>query len=395
MTNRPFDQQVIPVLQRPTSNDLNIGLSLLYYSMMFMQEIALQWGSASSPIATAPLSGFIGSGFMARANGIDMTVTLAAGLGFIYNNSDIQTAVLPSSGQTVVGVSDLSALKPVALKADTSFTAPPADPASDRYDIIECRIDRHYADSTVLDFFDTGTDQFVPGPAFKTFSRGELDTQTGTNLVYNANSTAGLSYKVGQVGAGVPPATSTDYVRIAIIKVAAAVTAVPANCVVDARRIIAPGMTQRVNLRCQGTATAGVPDTVLNGIGGPVPPGVQVASRYFSSGGLTYWRFYVFAGYSPGIGSAQVTPLFSTTNIMIPTGYLRDEPIVTTVDSTLQMALASNGSVTPHLVVAVGQPYVYFDVVLQTFEQASNVFTQALFPGVFNFNVSFDLRFDT
>jgi len=399
MTNRPFDQLVVPSLQRPLSSDLNQLGSLIYYTMLFQNDVALRcaFGSTADPAPQAPFTGFYGGSFRPYASGTDLTVTLEGGLGMFYDPAAVSTGVAVPSGQPVSAVTALSAFTPLVLKNNFVFTAPTPDATLVRYDIIEVRNPAKYADSTVLDFFDIGSSQFVPGPAFKTFTRGELDTQAGYQLTPANPSTAGLSYKVGVPGAGVPPSTTAGYERVAVITVGAAVTTLDGSVVRDDRRMTAPGGQAAFNLRARISApTGGFPDT-LDGLGGTFPPGVRVTSQLLGSN-PAYWRFYFFAGRNGTVSTVNITPQYEVSTspeLNVPVGYLKSEPFTGTVDSTLQGQLAGGSTVYPAIDVAIGQQYCAVDVVLTNYKSVAvpPIFVQDRFPTPTDFGLSGVLQF--
>jgi len=390
MTNRPYDQPDVPQLQRPLSSDLNQLGSLLYYTMLFGEDCRLSPLSGTGPGAGIPVSGFVNEGFRPFSDGTTLNVYVSNGLGFLVDSTTTNNIPTPS-GPAVVGVSDLSRIKPLALKATAQFTAPAPDPTQDRYDIIEVRDAGKYADAAVLDFFDTGSSQFVPASAFKTYSRAELDTQLGYQLVSANLSTAGLSYKIGVPGAGVPPATSAGYERIAVIKVPAAATALSDLLVLDDRQLLAPAMLQPIAVRWSVAGTD--PTGTISLLQAALPPGWKVAIE--GNTGLTPngWRIWIIAGRGVVdlVGATCNSQFVSTSGsaaIEPALGQVRGAPTVGTISGSQQTLLASSANVVPNIEVAVGQPYISIDVQACVYDTTAPAWVFNALPNPFQLNFS-------
>ena len=294
MGGKAFDVVVYNTRERPVSVDWNRQQAQALRTVLDTLASALLSRTAASadPSNAGPLSAFMGDSFRVKAtNPASIAVEVTAGMGLIMDAADVASNVAPPLGPGATGIDVLSRAHAVMLNAAATFAIPNPNPGLDRYDIIEVASARHFADSNNKDVFDPGTSTFAPQAVYKTYSQAELDTQTGTQTNPALASTAGLSYKCGTAGAGVPPATTAGYIRLAVVKVDAVTVPIPNTNISDWR----PPMGNlgdgiiRVRARAGITARGGATPTTMSVHG---PAGVRVACTWgFESISGSFWFF--------------------------------------------------------------------------------------------------------
>lgn len=227
----PFDRTNIGLRERPVSSDLNRAQSQIYRTITDLMQ-QLFGGSAS------PQSGFIGPALSINAlSPAAMSVQVAAGMGFLYNASDLPTDI---GATDLEGVDDISPYKPIVLNSPVTFVVPtaPAGPNT-RIDIIEVNVNRLLVDSTPREQLDVPTKTFLAHSFYKTLTFS-IDGFTGS-VTTPAASTAALSYKIGAPGnPGVAPATTPGYIKLGEVHVGSAVTTIVAGNIVDSRSLLLP-----------------------------------------------------------------------------------------------------------------------------------------------------------
>lgn len=293
MSNKPFDREVINLLERPLSTDVNeIGS----YADLALRELVLRTFSGRAAFsddrnAILPAAGgaaFIGSGFRVRGVTGSLQVTVDSGLGFFDDNT---TA---SSVGGVGGVDDLSLIKPLTLTALETINVPAADPTNPRMDIVEVQFDRRLMDATSRDVLNPVTGQFTPGAVNKTLSYN----QNGRSTV---NGVGSINYKTGTPAASPSgPAVDAGYVQIGQVLVPALATAVLPSNVNDQRLLMAPGNALRVSGRYAYNSTTG-PTGGLTLQQLSAPPGVQVGAfvTYGAGASAADLQLYMVAGRTP------------------------------------------------------------------------------------------------
>src|SRR5258708_79129 len=185
MGGKPFDRQVINLLERAISLDTNeVGsyadLALREY---VLNNYASRSSGGSDARTTQPTVGsaqFLGSGFRVRALGSPaMQVTLDPGLGFFNDN------LSPTSLGGIGGIDDVSVLKPLSLTALETINVPAADPTNARIDIIEVQVDRRTTDATLRDVLNPVSGTFTP-------------TSVNKTLTYNQNGRSTVNGEIGR-----------------------------------------------------------------------------------------------------------------------------------------------------------------------------------------------------
>jgi len=360
MANNGWDREVINPRERPLSSDINTAQSQLDRSLReVLKSVFTARASGTSDLSGTPPSGFVGDGFKVRASAVPaLSVQVALGQGFQYLPGDV-----PASVGSVVGLDDLSTYKPLSLLANTNLLGIPAGPAagSDRYDIIEVRMNRVLGNSASRDVLDVGTGLFVSTAVNKTLAFTQ-DGSTG-QVVSPAISTAAISYKVGVVaatGAAVEPAVTTGYVKIATIfsnngNMTGSIT--KAN-IIDQRVMLAPfGETTFGLIASIPTGAATPPTGVLfRALPGTevvvvktAPPLNSVFSVYFI-GGAAVQALDTLAAILPNVGGAGRT--YSLETNFITVGTLSAGEVTALADATLASPAATYAAGTPMVKVA-------------------------------------------
>lgn len=233
MSTRPFDRMVLNPRERPLSGDHNQQASNVERSLMkFILDLAKEW---ANPIAAG--ASFLADGFKVVADGPpDLFVQVTSGLGFYNDAADEPTMI-----GGLVGVDDLSSIKPLPLSANQIFAVPAPDPVNPRVDIIEVKTDRRLEQPDTRDILNVATGQFTATPGQNKVLAYYLDGRVGT-VAFNQQSITGIGYKTGNPGAGVP-ATSAGYTKICEIAVGAAVGSINNGNITDRRQFLFPLQT--------------------------------------------------------------------------------------------------------------------------------------------------------
>ncbi len=226
MAKNPFDRTVASKREKPLSKDWNIHRAQMDRALRFFAKAMF----ASS--TGAPTTGFLQGGLQAvESSPVALSVVLKAGLGFQDLPSDVPTSI-----GGVEGLDDLESYKPLPLLADLTVPIATADVTNARIDIIEVRADRLKTDSQSREIFNNTTKVFTPTAVDKTLEFLLDGTKLGT-VTSPAASTAAISVKQGiPAGSPVVPTTTTGYVKIAEVAVAASATTL-ANEVITDRRL--------------------------------------------------------------------------------------------------------------------------------------------------------------
>lgn len=356
----PFDRPIVNPRERPISSDFNELAADADRSLRDVLQFMLAGRTSIANDACTPKSGFVGCGFKVRPQfPIGMAVKVGAGLGFLYNASDV-----PSSIDGVAGLADLSAYKPVLLVSEAVLSVPAAPtPGTNRIDIVEVKYDRRRDNPTSRAVLNVGTGVFSPGSVLKNLATS-LDGRIGT-VYAPAQSAAGLSYKVGVAGAtpSEPPVTS-GYTKIATILVAGGVTTIDEDAIIDWRRMLYPGGSTRCGLRLKQD-TGGAPAGILSELS--APPGVRVAV-VGAPASFAQFSAYIFAGGFPELVApvmaasryplslwAGVTAVFSASSPVI-----MGTTLAATLNNAALTSPATKVAGAPTWAPTVGQPYIYF-----------------------------------
>ena len=235
MSKKPFDREVFNQREKLISGDFNLMQS---YSDLAVREFILHTASPRTSVSSDILlrnygARFASDGFKVRpASPFGMSVVVGSGLGVIANSTDVPTDI-----DSISGLNDTSALKPVVLAESQEFIVPDNAGVLTRIDIIEVAYNRDVTDTQTRDILNQTSGSFLPGAVDKTLSWG-LDGLTG-NVVFPASSSEPLSYKRGPATGAVPPTTS-GYTKIAEIVVAPGATTIEESNIADFRKIIGP-----------------------------------------------------------------------------------------------------------------------------------------------------------
>ena len=231
MANQPFDRVVVNPRERPLSVDFNRAFSEADRSLRALWTRLVETQAAGDPFQAVPISGFFGTGFRVRASSVaeggpNMNVRVSAGLG-----QQLLAADSPSAIGGVVGLDDLEGLKPLVLSADEVITVPANPDPNPRIDIVEVRAGRRTSDSQNRDLMD---------PALGTFSAVLVNKTLTWDLAGRStiNGAGEINYKAGiPAAAPVSPATTSGYLKVAEVYVAAAAVIVTQSVIADRRRL--------------------------------------------------------------------------------------------------------------------------------------------------------------
>lgn len=249
MANRLFEQRVVNPLERPVSEDPNLGFSQDNGTVRTMMQQLYQTYSAQDTDINA--QGFIGEGFRPYTPS-GRQIGLAAGIGFRNYPAGAETAI-----GGVIGVNDAAAFKPLYFRESRSVANVPTAPAVGfaRRDIIAVRWAPHLTDQTPSRILNPGTTSFNFTNKFKTLSWDLFDYSTAYTVFGGTTSesvTAPILYAPGLSGAydsGDPdtildrplPLIPESYTPVAVINVIGGQSDITPAEVVDYRRRIFPG----------------------------------------------------------------------------------------------------------------------------------------------------------
>ncbi len=293
MAGNAFDRQVINTRERPLSSDINAAQSQVDRTLReFARSLfSARVGFSTSDLTGNPPNGFLGSAFKARASAVPgLSVVLDKGIGFEY-------LVDPASGVGgVSGVDDLSEFKPLCLLVDTTIAGIAAgDGANPRIDIIEVRMNRALGNPLSRDVLNPGTGVFVATSVNKTLSF----TQDGSVGVVTdpAASTAAISYKQGIPGAvPVEPTVTAGYVKIATLKIPAALAAITKSNIIDQRPILCPAGLDKFH--CDFTVPIGAA-TPPSGLRLFSQPGLELVVQKLDTANNNRFKVWLIGGAPP------------------------------------------------------------------------------------------------
>lgn len=235
MSNKPFDRTISNTREKLISGDFNL---MQTYSDLAVREQLLRTHSPRTSISSDVLdrsydARFASDGFKVRPTSpTGMSVRVTAGMGFVGSPTDTQTNI-----DSVTGLNDTSALKPVVLTEEQEFVVPSNPGLLTRIDIIEVAYNKEAVDSEPRDVLNQSSGSFQITAVNKTFSWA-LDGLTGS-VIFPLPSNQPLSYKKGSSGGGVPPTTS-GYTKIAEIYVDPGTTTIEEANVADFRKLLCP-----------------------------------------------------------------------------------------------------------------------------------------------------------
>lgn len=393
MADNVFDRTNTGLRERPVSGDLNQSGSQWHRTICEILRVMFSSRTSNTASAMAATTGFMGDGFRAVPSGpAAMSVVVSAGMGFVYDGTDLPTDI---GAADLEQVDDLSPFKPLPLTVPVTFAVPAAPSApNSRIDIIEVRADRRLENSVVRKQLNTGTLDFDDHAFFKTLAFA-LDGRTGI-VTSPAASTAGLSYKIGTAAnPGLVPAVTAGYVKIAEIRVPNGTTTITGSAIVDRRTLLGPGGVLRASARVRVQNT-GAPPMVVTLISVDAPPGVEIGIGQLSGGGEKgNFLMYMIAGaFTRLVRQVTVEALaIGSVNAGQSIAFTMSEanqPIVT-IDSTFQAEAATAG-----IAVGIGQVAARIESNGQTVYRDNTGAGSTASAKLDNllFNVSFDIAYD-
>lgn len=350
----PFDRVIINRKEKPASSDINAAQAGIDFTLREHLSNVFAARLAAGNDRRNVVSGFLADGFRVRPKSpTAMSVEISAGLGYQVQtvNPATDTAI-----EGVVGLSDLSPYKPMALTSAESVTIDAADAVLERYDIIEVRADRRTTDLTSVEIFGENVLQFVNTPNMAKTLSWLMNSRQG-RVAYNQSSTAPISLKKGQpaaVGSATVPAATSGYIKIAEIYVGPTVTTLDDDVINDTRRMLWPNNTARVSAKVTIVSQNGASRPVVTEL--IAPPGVRVVfygdgstsgmiSAYILAGtALAAFRPIVQVQYGTNAG---FMPLVNYTSGSTPQA-------AAAANSTLQTAL-NGANASPATKIAIGQ----------------------------------------
>lgn len=381
--------------ERPTSTDLN---KLQFYIGEMLRSLSAAAFCNGNPYPPAPYgSGNSGAqGFAPPYQSFAVIkdpgnppfgVLVRTGIGIARSGPSSATNIDNANGADYTARSFLGA--PLVLSADQAFTVPaPPTAGNSRIDIIEVRPQYTATDPATVGVFNTATEVYDPVTRNKTLT-WDLYGLTGS-VNAPSDSTACISYKVGQVAAGgitsaTEPSTTSGYIKVARINVVGGVALIEQDDICDMRPLLFP------NGICNVRGHFAIPG-IAAGVGTSeavytlsLPPGVSVKIAYQNnvapSAGTSYQaQVFIFGGnltpstlyVSGGLnyaGVASVNPAFGIgfggTNVIVARS---SAAVVGAMDASVKAILdGSNANWTVLNGIenyAIGQPYINFTVTL-------------------------------
>lgn len=274
MADNPFDITPIGFLEKPVSKDHNQNASQMQRTIREVVRVLTGVRTAHASPAAKSISGFFGDGFrVVPSSPAALSFQVTPGMGFIYAPADVPTEI---GSPDIQELDDLSTYKPVVLLNPATFNITVPSGVNSRIDIVEVKVDRRLENLVARRKFDEDAEAFVAHSYYKTLAY-TLDGRTG-QVASPANSTAGLSYKVGVEGvAPVAPATSPGYVKLAEIRSASGTVTVTGSLISDVRKFLTGSGMLTASIRARLQWSAGAQTVTVLSI--KAPPGVELGMR--------------------------------------------------------------------------------------------------------------------
>jgi hypothetical protein len=194
-----------------------------------------------------------------------MNLQLTAGIGFIID------ATTTSDIDSITGLDDLSALKPLVLPSSVTVAVPTADATHPRIDLIEVQQTGRRDNSESLVYLSNPTTGALTTASFLTNFGWAMSSADLGYVVSPASSTTAIGYKQGVAGASPSaPSVTSGYVAVGYVYVPALAASLGNQYIYDRRPLVNPG-TVRVSL-VKDAGTGG--GFTLGSI--DAPPGVEV-----------------------------------------------------------------------------------------------------------------------
>jgi hypothetical protein len=376
MSNGPFDRILLNTREKVLSPDWNAEFSQQDRSILdTLAQLSTRRASVGNSTGVAT-DGFVGDGFSVHAvSPASMTVSVSEGLAFVANPYAVSARTNIGG---VSGVNALSELVPVYLSSAQAFTVPTAPSAGQaRIDLIEVRADHLVGGATSRQVLDPVTGAFVAASVPKLLS---WDVLGRVGYVAPAGaSTEPLSYREGTAaaaGSETYPTPTAGYRALAYIRVAATVTTIEENKILDVRRMYAPYGQLQISGRCRVYVSGG--NWVIDNATISAPPGIDAAFAFLANpltptvledlflviraGSITATEVAgakVDSHQNPG----AVSRMFSAQIVNITTY---------SIDSTSQGYLASSATATPQVNMAIGQSVQLIQIAAGMLEQSGS-----------------------
>lgn len=336
--NNPWDRVIWNEREKPLSSDWNRALSQIDQTMReFFIRNGWVTGNPEGPgvnIIGGILPACVSDSFRLQpVNVAGLTVRVTGGYGFVNG-----TPVSDISG--VVGLNDLSAVKPLVLLADADIIAPVAS-GSPRIDIVEIKPRALLTDNAAKLVLNPGSGIFVSTLKNKTL-QWILDGDV------SVNGSASINYKSGTPAANpVAPAVTAGYYKLGELLVPVATTTFTWEHISDKRQVVAQNGTVTGALAWTQPNSNAVPTGVIN----MLPPGFRYAIRVATTGATADIYIMAPANFSKGTCVAQAdAPLRLATGNAFPyvsaPATLADKAVIegANVSPSTARVLATNGA---------------------------------------------------
>lgn len=237
-------------------------------------------------------NGFIGPAFRPTWTG-GMNLQLTAGIGFLID------ATTTSDIDSVTGLDDLSALKPLVLPSSVTVAVPTADATHPRIDLIEVKQTGRRDNSESLVYLSNPTNGTLTTASFLTNFGWAMSASDLAYVTSPASSTTAIGYKTGVPGASpATPSVTSGYVAVGYVYVPAAAVSLGNQYVYDRRPLVNPGTVRVVLSKDAGTGGG------LTLYSVDAPPGVEVRVVE-DTGTKCAFKLYVIAPNAKAVNDAM------------------------------------------------------------------------------------------
>jgi len=230
----------------------------------FMLRRSSNFSASTFVTSGANRNGFISTAFRPTWTG-GMNLQLTAGVGFMID------ATTTSDINSISGLDDLSALKPLVLPSSVTVAVPTADATHPRIDLIEVQHTGRRSDAESLTYLSDPTNGVLTSASFLTNFGWALSAADLGYVVSPASSTTAIGYKQGVAGASPSaPSVTSGYVAVGYVYVPAAAATLGDQYIYDRRPLVNPGTVRVALVKDAGTGGG----FTLSSI--DAPPGVEV-----------------------------------------------------------------------------------------------------------------------
>jgi hypothetical protein len=364
MSNGPFDQVLLNTREKVLSPDWNAEFSQQGRSLLdTLAQLSSRRTSAANSFGLVT-DGFVGDSFSVHATSpASLNLVVTAGLAFVSNPYAIGNR---SNIGGISGVNALSALVPIYLSAAQTFTVPTAPSAGNaRIDIIEVRADHLVGGTDTRQVLDPTTGAFVATSVNKLMS-WDVFGRIGY-VAAGGSSTEPLSYKQGTAataGTETQPTTTSGYIKIAAIRVAAGVTTIEENKILDYRPLYAPYGQMTIGITADVAAGA---TPYVNSVRVNAPPGVDVSLMLGPTGTVNEGLIYLRVGSGSAVWavdgvstSAGHTAGVTTTSVWSTQHTPPEAATLTALEQTMLAGGSASYTVATTMAAAIGQPVFKF-----------------------------------